>query len=836
MGMWVEYEERFTQNGGATGGPIAENAPPISAVGVILLILVISALLYLLHRSLKLATAELVVIYTALLVAAPLMTQGMWYRLFGLMAAVPHNQDFKTYESLPPMLWPHGPNLVKNGRFLQKLDGYTVSGGPVQWEQITWKGRTWHCPVLDHGQDAHRQTSVSFTIPMQEDGTTLLVPGELYFFSCLIRAADFTADSMYQVSMQADDGRPRVYLASATESPTTFTNPTRLQRIGISPLVVPASLRSSLTITITLRGQGTLLLHDVEFFNSQAIEGGYMGRNVVRQRNLAALDAGERNFTLVKPDNMFSLAGLRYLLTGFIPISQWVQPILAWLSLVGALFLGFFGFNVLMRRQWVEYERFTFPMNIVPRFLFGSGEGEGGVFRNKVMWAGFAVILPLVLLKGLHFYLPLVPGYDWNDIWYPIPLAKLSANPLWIAFFQKLDISLVFTLLAIALLVQTDLLFSIWAVYLLYQLLPFCGSTFNFTRFAGYPWHYQQAIGSFIAYALIAIYAARRHLAAIFRHLFGRQPLDDSDEVVPYRVAVLCVFASLVLFVAWGLWTKMGAWTSLLFFGYMLIVGFAGSKIRAECGLPFGYWAPYYNMFFMSALGGVVVFGTTGMLVASIASSFMSVACFFFISPVQVEMMELGRFFRVRPRDIGHGLWLGLLGGVLIGGFTMLCWMYGTGADNRAAQFPYQQNYYFNNYRTAEQVADNALASGTLITPDNTPLDVVHNVDAKGIAIGIVVTCVLAFLRGIIPAFPLHPLGYVLATSYFAYYVWFTCFAAWLIRSLVFRLAGTRAIRNGLVPFAVGMFLACVVGVVCFTLLGLYLRTLGVTEIYSRIP
>ena len=30
-------------------------------------------------------------------------------------------------------------------------------------------------------------------------------------------------------------------------------------------------------------------------------------------------------------------------------------------------------------------------------------------------------------------------------------------------------------------------------------------------------------------------------------------------------------------------------------------------------------------------------------------------------------MMELGRFFKVRPRDIGYGLFLGLLGGLFIG-------------------------------------------------------------------------------------------------------------------------------------------------------------------------
>ncbi len=65
-------------------------------------------------------TAELVVVYSALLVAAPLMTQGMWHRMFGLLAAFPHHQNFKAYQSLPTMLWPHGTNLIENPRFDNK--------------------------------------------------------------------------------------------------------------------------------------------------------------------------------------------------------------------------------------------------------------------------------------------------------------------------------------------------------------------------------------------------------------------------------------------------------------------------------------------------------------------------------------------------------------------------------------------------------------------------------------------------------------------------------------------------------------------------------------------
>ncbi len=37
MGFWIEYEECF-----ATGGPLAENSPPNSAIGIILLLLLLA--------------------------------------------------------------------------------------------------------------------------------------------------------------------------------------------------------------------------------------------------------------------------------------------------------------------------------------------------------------------------------------------------------------------------------------------------------------------------------------------------------------------------------------------------------------------------------------------------------------------------------------------------------------------------------------------------------------------------------------------------------------------------------------------------------------------------
>jgi len=842
MGVWVEYEEVFL-----SGGPLTENSPPNGAVAVILIVLGMSALLFAFRKTLGLAKAELVFIYAALLVAAPLMTQGMWHRFFGLIVSLPRDQDFKSYEHLPTSLWPHGDNLIRNGRFTVVKDSIEpfaqVGGGePLKWEAIEGKdGRPWESPVLSNGNNANTHAALAVTINRKDAaGHDRLIPGENFLFSCDVRAKDFQRASFYFVKMQADNGPVHNILINASETTKTFANRGGFARIGAYPITIPPDLTKSITLSIGLNGPGTLAVQDAEFFNVQALAGAYTGTKVVRQSHWGALADNERDFTIIKPDNMFSFAGLAYLLKGFIPWDQWVRPLLAWSVLILALFLGFLGFNVLMRKQWVENERFTFPMNIVPRQLFSGDVDElsgaiTDIFHNRAMWIGFGITLVLVLLKGAHFYNPAIPAPIFGDMWGD-RLDTYFTNPLLKAFFQNCGLSLTFCLLAIGMLVETDILFSIWVTFFLFQFLYMFGKAFNFNRFAGYPWEWSQAIGSFIGYAALAVIAARRHLSQIWLHLWGKITLDDKQETVSYRMAAGMIALSLLMILAWGLWTHMGPWASLLYFGWMLVCGFAASKIRAEAGMPFAYWMPYFGMIFVSAVGGFAIFGATGMLLATIASGFMCVSCFLFIAPAQVEMMELGRYFKVRPRDIAAGLLVGLMGGIFIGGFCLLCWAYGRGADNMSYSWPFGQGWYFNQFRAAEATADRAFATNVLITPQNAPLDFVHNVDAKGIGIGVVVTAILAVLRATFMWFPIHPLGYVLATTYFARTYWLMALIAWAIRMIVLRIGGAHSIRKGLVPFSVGMFLACMVSIVFFDVIGIYLQSVGVQHVYCDWP
>ena len=71
---------------------------------------------------------------------------------------------------------------------------------------------------------------------------------------------------------------------------------------------------------------------------------------------------------------------------------------------------------------------------------------------------------------------------------------------------------------------------------------------------------------------------------------------------------------------------------------------------------------------------------------------------------------------------------------------------------------------------------------------------------------GTLIAVALSVMRQIFPWWPLHPLGYALATTQSMEYMWFPFFLAWFAKRIILRYGGIRAYRIGL-PFFLGLIL-----------------------------
>ena len=72
-----------------------------------------------------------------------------------------------------------------------------------------------------------------------------------------------------------------------------------------------------------------------------------------------------------------------------IPWREWLKPALAWTSFVLVMYFVMICICVLVRKQWVERERYTFPLAQLPVDLAEKPDGDSLVnrfFKNRMMY------------------------------------------------------------------------------------------------------------------------------------------------------------------------------------------------------------------------------------------------------------------------------------------------------------------------------------------------------------------------------------------------------------------------------------------------------------------
>src|SRR5205807_2144652 len=89
-------------------------------------------------------------------------------------------------------------------------------------------------------------------------------------------------------------------------------------------------------------------------------------------------------------------------------ILGWSAPILVWSAFIVVLLWVMLCLNVLIRRQWMDQERLSFPIVQLPLELTREG-GAAGTFLSRQMWIGFLIPVVLESLASLNYLYPSIP-------------------------------------------------------------------------------------------------------------------------------------------------------------------------------------------------------------------------------------------------------------------------------------------------------------------------------------------------------------------------------------------------------------------------------------------
>ena len=496
-----------------------------------------------------------------------------------------------------------------------------------------------------------------------------------------------------------------------------------------------------------------------------------------------------------------------------VPWHAWVIPAITW----GGLFACIFGAGIcmaaLVRRQWVENERLTFPLATLCISLIEEpkpGRVVNDTFRSSGFLTAFFAVFLIHGLNGLHAYFPQAwpefpLAYDVTSIFREEPWKFIDDK--WVTKAQ-----LSFLVIGVTYFVAGRIAFSVWFCMLALQVWRMIESTFT-EGHTGSDWPGaglgDHLIGSLVPYIAMIIWLGRREWAVVIRRMTGRTKTDDPQGTfLPYGVSGW----GMVLFIA-GMWTWLMAVGAGVIGSTMLVVGLlvlmlALMRIIAETGivaiqfmLPiFRPWNYLFNLspslaadpatlkpFFLTRLFNVFFTVTQRESLPVYASHSLQMAD------------ASGPVDRRQGVAVIASLALALLVGYLAGGSSLLYMEY-----NHAATLDKTATVPVNRYGVVDS-AEYALEQSTPLMNTRAPQRQTHS-SLQHLFAGATITGTLAVLSVRYAAWPIHPLGYLLLFSWTTWAIWFSVLIGWVIKTLVLRLGGSQLYRT-FKPVMIGLVL-----------------------------
>ncbi len=467
----------------------------------------------------------------------------------------------------------------------------------------------------------------------------------------------------------------------------------------------------------------------------------------------------------------------------------WVIPVLCWSAFIIVLIGMFLCMNVLLRRQWTEREKLSYPLVQLPLDMTEDG---APLFRNKLLWCGFGLAAAIDIFNGLATLYPSIPMIPIK--WGFVPFL----NKPW-SYARGLAIMFYPFGTALGMLLPVDMLFSCWFFFWFWKIERVVIAMLGYDANPNMPYDVEQSSGAYLAVAVFAIYMARHHIIDLAKHFIGAKPMDDKDEPIRYRSAIWFIILGSAFIAIFS--RKAGMSTAVLvpFFIVFFAMSIAITRMRAELG------PPAHDLHFagpdqlIANIAGPRALGIDNLNGMSLFYWFNR-AYRAHVMPFQLESFKMAERARMSYKRL---FWVMMLSGVVgtfAGFWAILHLLYQHGAASSSIGPP---NIVMANFGPEAWNRMNAWVT--------TPVPVDHG-RIVALMTGFGITSALYALRTSIPWFPFHPVGFAVSNSWSMGMLWMPLTIAWITKLLILRYGGLRLYRHTL-PFFLGIILGeCVIG------------------------
>ncbi len=481
--------------------------------------------------------------------------------------------------------------------------------------------------------------------------------------------------------------------------------------------------------------------------------------------------------------------GLRY--GEAVPWGLWMKPLIAWGILALAVFGIFFCMAALLRRQWADNERLSFPLVQLP---FEMVREEAGLFNKPIAWMGIATSGTIFLIRGLHAWYPSVPnipleGWTLNQSFVTLPWSAMFYTPVFVSFAA----------IGFFYLLPTELLFALWFFFLFarFQDVFFASFGMEMETMPLYPTYKHigyQVMGAYLVLVAYLLYSSMPYFKSVLRRAFGRrapgEAPDTTEEMLPPRAAVYGLLFCFTVAVLWAVAAGMTPWIAVAVFAiYAFAIALLMARSTAEAGLLMTETSfrpsDVYRLFAPTNLMGHANMTVLAFLDPALFRDYRGLVLTGFL-----DGLKLGDGVGLSRRKLGVVFVIALLVALVTAGAFELWLPYRNGGITMYG-YVYQANNQWGFQDYAGPMAGRV------------PFDWTNKI---WFAVGILFTLFLSFMRTRFFWWPFHPLGYALSGSWTMIVFWFPCLIAWMLKAMILRYGGMRTYVR-LRPYFLGLAL-----------------------------
>jgi hypothetical protein len=495
---------------------------------------------------------------------------------------------------------------------------------------------------------------------------------------------------------------------------------------------------------------------------------------------------------------------------GNVPWAAWAGPLTTWLPLIGLTALCVICMGLIVHREWASREWLRYPIALVASTIMEQEEGRaaGGIYRNRLFWVGFIVILLLHTVNGLAVLYPddmirIPTSFDFSQIrqkWPDLGKAPQSWGLFSVRLFP--------TVVAFAFFLASDVSLSLGISQIIYVLgvaaLLTAGVDYSGEYMTGGPQNFQ-LFGSYLGTAILVGYIGRRYFWDVLRGAltFRQPPGVAASAVWACRILMLGVVAMVALLISFGL-----AWPfAILVVFLILLLCLVMGRINVETGLFFiqPYWQP---LAVLMGLFGLAALGPNTVVIVGLVCVVLTIDPRESLMPFLLNGLKICDDKRVSVGRVGAAAgWTYAL--ALAVALVVVFWAsYNLGAPDRDGwAMRNVPQFTFNAASTAVTELD--LSGELRASQGYGPLERLRQADAKpgflwAAGIGLALVLVGGMLRLRFTWWPLHPVLFLVWGTYPLANFSHSFLLGWFVKTAVTRFGGGRAHRKT-VPLMIGV-------------------------------